>query len=149
MKKITTLFVITLIICATNTFGQARREVNFGLIGASYEIPVHTDITIAPAAGTNLEIDWFTIGVKGNYYFDNLFEITNDAWDVYGGAGIGYAFRIGDEFDNDGNKYDDDLDIGLHVGGRWFWNDRWGLYLEIGGGNTQGAAGGLGITMKL
>ena len=44
---------------------------------------------------------------------------------------------------------DSDIDIGLHVGGRWFWNDKWGVYLELGGGSTQGATGGLGLTIKL
>ena len=39
--------------------------------------------------------------------------------------------------------------VDVFVGGRWFWNDKWGIYLELGGGSTQGATGGLGLTMKL
>tara|TARA_B110000003_G_scaffold228228_1_gene229691 strand:- start:3289 stop:3507 length:219 start_codon:yes stop_codon:yes gene_type:complete len=72
-----------------------------------------------------------------------LFEITNDSWDVYGGLGLGYAMY---NVDLDTGS---DLDLGLHIGGRWFWNDKWGLYFEIGGGNTQGSNGGLGLTVKL
>ena len=143
MKKTTLLCVLAFICFTANTFGQARSELNFGLIGANYEIPVHEDITIAPGAGTNFDLDWLTIGVKANYYFDNLFELTDDAWDVYGGVGAGYAIYNGD------SGKDSDFDLGLHVGGRWFWNDKWGLYLEFGGGNTQGATGGLGVTVKL
>jgi hypothetical protein len=41
------------------------------------------------------------------------------------------------------------MDIGLHIGGRWFWNDTWGIYLELGGATTQGAKGGIGLTVKL
>lgn len=130
-------------LATTSMYSQARTELNFGIIGANYEIPVSDDITIAPFAGTNFDLDWLTLGVKANYYFDNLFDLTDDAWDVYGGAGAGYAFYNGNR-----NK-DNDLDIGLHVGGRWFWNDKWGIYLEFGGGNTQGATGGLGLTVKL
>lgn len=143
MKKITLLLLFVLMLATTSMYSQARTELNFGIIGANYEIPVSDDITIAPFAGTNFDLDWLTLGVKANYYFDNLFDLTDDAWDVYGGAGAGYAFYNGNR-----NK-DNDLDIGLHVGGRWFWNDKWGIYLEFGGGNTQGATGGLGLTVKL
>jgi len=143
MKK-TTLFFALLFTCfAANVFGQARSELNFGLLGANYEIPVHKNITIAPGASTNLDLDWLTVFVKANYYFDNLFEITNESWDVYGGVTAGYAIYNGND-----NK-DSDFDLGLMVGGRWFWNDKWGIYLEFGGGSTQGATGGLGLTVKL
>ena len=74
---------------------------------------------------------------------DNLFEITDESWDVYGGLGLGYAMYNGD-FDKD-----NDLDLGLHIGGRWFWNEKWGVYLELGGGNTKGSSGFLCLTVKL
>ena len=144
MKKIT-LFCLLMFTCFTaNVFGQARSELNFGIIGANYEIPVHKDITIAPGASTNFDINWLTFSVKANYYFDNLIGLTDESWDVYGGAGAGYAIYNG----NNDNK-DNGFDIGLHVGGRWFWNEKWGIYLELGGGNTQGATGGVGLTVKL
>ena len=143
MKKTTLICALIFTCIAANVFGQARSELNFGLIGANYEIPVHQDITIAPGAGTNFDLDWLTLSVKANYYFDNLFDLTDAAWDVYGGVGAGYSIYNGND-----NK-DSDFDMGLHVGGRWFWNDKWGLYLEFGGGSTQGATGGLGVTVKL
>ena len=143
MKKNTLIFVCVLMFTVFNVYSQARTELNFGILGANYEIPVSDDITIAPFAGTNFDLDWLTIGVKANYYFDNLIGLTDDAWDVYGGAGAGYAIYNGND-----NK-DSAFDIGLHVGGRWFWNDKSGVYLELGAGSTQGATGGLGLTVKL
>ncbi|HWR93576.1 MAG TPA: hypothetical protein VN192_00050 [Flavobacterium sp.] len=143
MKKTTILFILLFTGLSIHSFGQARSELNFGLLGINYEIPVHRDITIAPGASTNLDLDWLTLYVKGNYYFDNLFDINNDAWDVYGGASAGFAIYNGDEDEDSG------LDIGLQVGGRWFWNDKWGVYLELGGGSVQGATGGVGLTVKL
>jgi len=143
MKKVTLFFVLIFTCFAANIFSQARSELNFGLIGVAYEIPVHKDITIAPGASTNFDLNWLTLNVKANYYFDNLFGLTNESWDVYGGAGAGYAFYIGS--DNKSSNFD----IGLHAGGRWFWNDRWGVYLEVGGASTQGATGGIGLTVKL
>ncbi|MCX7548320.1 hypothetical protein OS188_10195 [Xanthomarina sp. F1114] len=144
MKKITFLFTMALMISVASVFGQARKELNFGLVGVNYEIPVHKDVTIAPGVGTNFDFDWVTLGVKANYYFDNLFGITNAAWDVYGGANAGYAIYTGDhDWDHDSG-----IDIGLQVGGRWFWNDKWGLYAEFSGGiNTVMPA--IGVTMKL
>lgn len=143
MKKTTLSCALFFTLLTVNVFGQARSELNFGLVGINYEIPVHKDITIAPGAATNFDLDWLTLNVKANYYFDHLFGITDDSWDVYGGAGAGYAIYNGND-----NK-DGDFDLGLQVGGRWFWNDKWGIYLELGGGSTSGAMGGLGLTVKL
>ena len=141
MKKV---FLVFAILFFANVFGQARKELNFGLVGINYEIPVHDDITIAPGIGTSLDLDWLNIGVKANYYFDNLFGISDDAWDVYGGANAGYSVYNGDNNDNSS-----DINLGLQVGGRWFWNDKWGVYLEISGGNVSGMSPGIGVTMKL
>jgi len=143
MKKTTIAFAFVFTFFIANVFGQARSELNFGLIGANYEIPVHKDISIAPGASTNFDLNWLTLHVKANYYFDNLLELTDEAWDVYGGIGTGFAIYNGND-----NK-DNGFDLGLHVGGRWFWNDKWGVYLEFGGGSTQGASGGVGLTVKL
>ena len=145
MKNIILFFTLVITLFAVDAFSQARKELNFGLLGINYEIPVHKDITIAPGAATNFDLDWISLHLRGNYYFDNIFGITDDAWDVYGGVGAGYAIYNGDD-----NGIDEsDIDLGLHVGGRWFWNDKWGVYLELGGGSTAGAMGGIGLTVKL
>ena len=139
MKK--SLLLTALCLLSLNfAYSQARSQLNFGLIGISYDIPVSENIAISPFAGTGFDLDWMVIGVKANYYFDNLFGLP-DAWDVYGGANGGYGIAI-----DSGN--DSDFDVGLQVGGRWFWSEKWGLYLELGGGKL-GPTGGLGITMRL
>lgn len=145
MKKVSLLFVFALFLSFANVFGQARKELNFGFLGINYEIPVHEDITIAPGIGTNFDLDWINIGVKGNYYFDNAFGISDDAWDVYGGLNAGYSIYNGEKNGND----ESDINLGLQVGGRWFWNDKWGVYLEIAGGNVSGMSPAIGLTVKL
>lgn len=70
-------------------------------------------------------------------------ELTDESWDVYVGAGSGYAIYNGNS-----NK-ESNFDVGLHVGGRWFWNDKWGIYLKLGRGSIQGATCGLGLIVKL
>jgi len=139
MKKIIVVFVLFFGI--NNLFAQAKSQLNFGLIGVSYEIPLATDVSIAPFAGINPNFNWLSAGVKANYYFDTLLELPSE-WDVYAGVNTGYAFAI--KNNSDVNCFD----IGLHVGGRWFWCDRWGVFLELGSG-IVGATSGLGITMKM
>jgi len=139
MKK-PLIFLIILGTFSTITFAQATKQLNFGIIGASYEIPVASAITIAPAAGSNLNLDYLTVGVKANYYFDSLIDLPSE-WDVYGGINAGYAIGM----DNN----DSDIDFGLHVGGRWFWSPKWGVYIEAGDGKVSGGSAGIGLTMKL
>ena len=140
MKKLFTIIVAVMLLTSVMS-AQASKQLNFGIIGVSYEIPVTSAITIAPAASSNLDLSHLAIGVKANYYLDQLIGLPS-AWDVYAGANLGYALALDD------NK-DSDLDFGLQVGGRWFWNQKWGVYLEAGGGKVSGGSGGLGLTMKL
>jgi len=139
MKKITLLLAFVAI--AGMSYGQAKKQINFGLIGVSYEIPVASAITIAPTAFTDFDFDYVILGVKGNYYFDNLLGLP-DPWDVYGGANLGFGISMNSGIDSD-------LDLGLQVGGRWFWSSKWGVYAEFGGGKLGGGAFGAGITMIL
>jgi len=141
MKKIITLLAVAelFFFSAENASAQATNQLNIGLIGVSYEVPVTSDITLAPFAGTNLNISYFTLGVKANYYFDNLLDLPEE-FDIYGGANAGYGLG----FNNNAN----DFDIGLQIGFRWFWSEKMGLYLEGGGGKLGGTAG-LGITIRM
>ena len=154
MKKITLFFFAifaSFVINAQNgpaTSGGAgdtgaTKGLSIGLVGVSYEIGVGEQFTIAPTAFTDFDFNWLTLGVKGNYYFDKLFGLPA-AWDVYGGANVGYSMWIGS-----GINESNDVNLGLQVGGRWFWSDKWGVYLELGGGSVGGAGGGLGVTMKM
>ncbi|MFT4753934.1 MAG: hypothetical protein ACI85Q_001489 [Salibacteraceae bacterium] len=142
MKKITLLFVF--VIFSLFADAQAKKQVSFGLIGASYEIPVSEAITIAPTAFTNFDLNYIVLGVKANFYLDDLIDLPS-AWDVYGGANLGFGLAISD-------KYSSDLNLGLQIGGRWFWSDKWGVYLEGGGGSLGGdvlGTYGAGLTMVL
>ncbi len=141
MMKKTLLLIATIVITMNFAYSQAAKQLNIGLIGVGFEIPVGSAITVGPAAFTNFDLDYLTLGVKANYYFDKLFGLP-DAWDVYGGANIGFGIAMNDNQDND-------LDLGLQVGGRWFWSEKWGVYVEVGGGKLGGAAYGIGLTMKL
>ncbi len=141
MKKLLLVAVIGLLSLGANA--QAQRYLNFGGLGTglyvNYEIPLGSLITIAPAANTNYNFDNFNLGVRGNFYFDDLFGLTAP-WDVY--AGVGAGWRI----DNNDNN-NDGFSFGAQIGGRWFWNDRWGLNAEFGWNSV--ALGGVGVTLKM
>ncbi len=114
MKKITcTLLLLFSVVSMTMQAQEAEgtktvqnhsnhtvKQVNFGIIGASLEFPVHKNISIAPAAGTDFELNWLSLGAKGNFYFDNLFELPS-AWDVYAGANAGFAVALGNNSKSD------------------------------------------------
>lgn len=143
MKKLFTIIVLTGVLffaLQNEAEAQAAKQLNIGIVGVSYELPVSSAITIAPAAFTNLDFSYLTLGAKANYYFDDLFEL-NSSWDVYGGANAGFGLGLG-------NDNDSDFSIGAQVGGRWFWSDTWGVYVEVGGGSL-GGNGGVGVTMKM
>jgi len=142
MKKIT-LILMLFIGVSTAASAQATSELNFGIIGVSYDIPVASAIAVSPFVGTNLNLDYLNMGVKANYYFDDLIGIPA-AFDFYAGASAGFAMWIGG-----GTSQTSGIDIGLQVGGRWFWSDKWGLYLEFGGGHYSGGTAGIGLTMRM
>ncbi len=125
---------------------KGEKQMNFGL-GFGSDIPaywgmdwaVHNDITVGGAAMINLNgFDWINFKGKGDYHWNRLIGIPSN-WDFYAGAGIG--FRIGFDGNSSG------LDFDIHVGGRWFWSEKWGLNLEIGGGTGFGSL--VGVTMKM
>lgn len=142
MKKI--LLVVIAAIMSSAAFSQANNQINFGGLGTglylSYEIPVAESISISPLVKTDWDFNHLVLGVKAEYNFDKLFGLP-EAWDVYGGLNGGWKMWFDDK--NNG----EDFDFGAQIGGRWFWSEKWGLNLEIGGGTS--VSGGLGVTMKL
>lgn len=137
MKK--TVLLLTFVVVGFVANAQAAKMLNLGGLGTglygSLEFPVHSAITIAPMVSTDWDFNSFVIAAKGNYYFDELFEL-GSAWDVYAGVNLGW--KISD---------DGQFNFGGQVGGRWFWSEKWGINAEFGGGS--GVTGGVGVTMKM
>ena len=148
MKKIS--LTIAMVVIATAIFAQSAplskgdKQLNFGLGFSDHGLPVyvgvdfavHDDWTVGPVLRVNFHEDDISFGAIGrvDYHWNRLLEIPSN-WDFYLGAHVGADF---------GN--DVDLAIGLQVGGRWYWSDKWGLNLEFGGGTGYG--GSFGLSMK-
>jgi len=88
----------------------------------------------------------FGIQANGNYHFNEILNIPSE-WDFYAGANLNY-FSWNTTFN--GNKFDnfdgaENFGFGLQVGGRYFFTDKFGVNLQIGGGNVV-SGGKIGIT---
>ena len=139
MKRSYKLLVLVLVlgmgvntVKAQEDYTALNMLINLGEVSAinvNYEFQVADAITVAPVALVDFDGD-FGIGAKGTYYFDALFNLT-DPWDTYAGLDLGYKFDSGD------------FGIGIFIGGEWHFAEKWGLLLELGGGNLSfgGAVG--------
>lgn len=143
---------------AQSPIGEGQTQLNFGAGFSSYGLPlyvgidhgVHPDITI----GGELSFESFdrwdyhhnVIGISGNgnYHFNSLMGIPSN-WDFYAGLNVGFYIWNSDHgYDGDHNS---GLGLGAQIGGRYYWNDRWGVNLEFGGGN-EFSGGKIGVTVK-
>jgi hypothetical protein len=85
------------------------------------------------------------VGVKGTYYFDQLFH-ANSKWDFYAAGSVGFVFRsVVWENDYYGNKHvyhnASPLYLDAHVGGEYHVNPKLGLFLDLSTGvSTVGLA---------
>ena len=151
--------------------GQNKFQINGGVGFSGWGVPVYLgfdygiarDFTIGVEASYSskkisegyLESKYsiFTFGVNGNYYFDRLLKLPNE-FNLYAGATLGYAnvsetttgpsalLPYHTSFAVSG------IDLGLQIGGRYFFTKNLGLNLQLGGGiHTFG--GRLGLTYKL
>ncbi len=126
-----------------------------------YEHPVKENITVGGGLSYQSTSEtfgtekWkhsiFGVIARGSYHFNTLLK-ANDSWDFYAGLGLGYYFWdtsfdgiSGLDYSGSGSG---GFSLGLHVGGRYFFNDNFSINLELGGGTVQGG-GTLGATFML
>jgi hypothetical protein len=85
------------------------------------------------------------MGVKGTYYFDELFH-TNAKWDFYAAGSVGFIFRSvvwenGYEGDRQVYQTATPLYLDAHIGGEYHMTQKAGLFLDLSTGvSTIGLA---------
>lgn len=135
---------------------------NFGLGMTNRGLPVyggldygvHKNVTIgAQAEFRSYRQRWggyrynhTILGFSGNvnFHFNHLLELPEEI-NIYGGANVG--FYIWNSPGGYGGSETGGLGVGLQLGGRYFFDENWGVNLEFGG--TQHFGGGrIGATYR-
>lgn len=169
MKK---LIILASLLCIANyasaqyALSKGEAQFNAGLgfsswglpVYAGFDVGVHPDISVGGEfsyrsyrerwQGDRYNRSIFGIAGNGNYHFNTLLNIPEE-WDFY--AGLSLGFYVWSDPDND--NYDGDnssgLGLGAQIGGRYYFSDRFGINLELGGGPNAFGGGKFGISLKL
>lgn len=86
------------------------------------------------------------IQARGNYHFNELFELSSDEFDLYGGASLGYY--IYNTPSNDIYSSMGGFSFGIQAGARYFLTEKLAFNAEFGGGSVISAAT-IGVTFLL
>ena len=153
MKKIT--LIVLMLISSVGLFAQngtaplAKGEMQlnfvtgytgFGMpLAVTFDYAVHKDITLGGTAGFYMQPSWgwYYMGfiLRGDYHWNYLMGIPSNI-DFYTGARMGFLF---------GSFFEPDF--GIQVGGRYYFNDKWGVNAELIGSTNYGF--NIGVSMKL
>jgi outer membrane immunogenic protein len=168
MKKFILLVAFGFI--SNGVFAQAPLEeggvqLNAGVGASGWGIPVYfgldygvaKDFTLGgqvsfqtdsnPYNNNNYDSSAIGLGVNGNYHFNTVMHIPSK-FDFYAGASVTAYIWNYDDYDNYPHPDNSSVGLGLQVGGRYFFTDKFGINLELGGGSaTSGAK--FGVTFKL
>jgi outer membrane immunogenic protein len=163
------LFLIIAFFCvigvshAQSPLPLGKSQLNFGVGFSGYGVPlylgldysVHKDITLGGELslrtyndnynGNGYNHNIFGFSANGNYHFNSILEIPTN-WDFYAGLNVGfYSWTSPSDYPGDHNS---GVGLGAQVGGRYYFNDKWGVNLELGGGSLV-SGGKIGLTVKL
>jgi hypothetical protein len=164
MKRLINLSVLLLTI---SSFAQAPLEkgkiqLNAGFGTSNWSTPIYfgADYMISNPITIGLEASYqsyTTYGIKstiiglqanGNYHFNELLEISNE-WDAYAGLNLNYYnWKFKDSDTNTHLVDDEPFGVGVQIGGRYFFNEKFAVNLEFRSGNVT-TGGKIGITYLL
>lgn len=142
---------------AQSPIGKGGSQLNMGIglhgghipLYLGYDYGVHPDITVGPQLNFDLGLEYLGISARGDYHFNSIMSIPQN-WDFYAGLSLGAVVGL-DLYDHDHHHHHGhhglDLDAGLQIGGRYYWNSSWGINLEIGGGSHH-SGGRLGLSYR-
>lgn len=101
---------------------------------------------ISRSYGTDYKWNYYVIGARGSYHFNELLNVDNPKVDIYGGAGIFYRGVSVKGPSNGYNASAGGIDFALHAGGRYMFSKAVGGFAELGYGISPLQ---LGLTVQL
>lgn len=126
-------------------------------VGASFEVGVTDAISVGGGVdflssnyGGGNKFTAIYLGARANYHFNEVLNITSDKVDVYGGLSLGYrSFTWKDNYNNDllGKSYGSGVYLGALVGGKYYFTENVGAFLELGAIGSTNAR--IGVAFKL
>jgi len=166
MKKIIislALLVITTVMFSQNPLNRKYTQINAGVGLSGWGVPFYIgldhyiarDFTLGGEFSyrgynehwNNYYYNHNIIGISGNlnYHLNSVLGISN-RWDFYLGPNIGfYSWTSPDGYSG---THTSGLGLGAQVGGRYYFTNKVGINLEVGGGNAF-AGGKLGLSFPL
>ena len=155
MKKLLILLVLVwgmaIAMEAQNPIRVGGRQINVGAGISDWGIPVyagidfgiHEDFSVGVHASfSSFDETWDSTEYKrtvagftavGNYHFNRILKISN-RWDLYAGMNVGY-YAWSKPADYYGSN-ETATGLGLQLGGRYYFNEKLGLNLEMATGNS-------------
>jgi outer membrane immunogenic protein len=148
---------------AQNPIEKGQGQFNAGLGFSSWGVPVylgfdigvHRDITVGGEFSLRIYDDKYRdmtynqsiIGIvsNANYHFNTLLKIPKN-FDFY--AGLNLGFYIWNNENNYAGPHSSGLEFGAQLGGRYYFTDKFGLNMELGGSNSF-SGGKFGISVRL
>ncbi|MGC3947189.1 MAG: hypothetical protein QM762_22170 [Chryseolinea sp.] len=83
--------------------------------------------------GSDIHYNFIDFGVRASYHFAKLLKVPNKKFDPYAGAQLGF---VASSYNYDNSAYSDPYDggvrAGLYAGARWFFNEKVGVFGEVG-----------------
>ncbi len=160
MRNFILVFLLSGLVFTSNAQSKSNSRdgglFNFGVGLSNRGVPIYggleffasPNFTIGGTVGFQSYVDHYrgyryafsivTVSAVGNYHFNNLLNIP-EPWDFYAGLNLGFAvtnYSSPDGSPDYDGSVNSGLALGLQVGGRYYFNNRrWGLNLEVGGGN--------------
>lgn len=128
-------------------------------IGASYEAGITDDISVGAQIDYNSgnygdyyynNARWrYTstyVGARGSFHVNRLLRLNTQKVDLYAGLGLGYrTFRWNDSNYGYGYDYRSGLFLNYFVGGKYYFTDKVGAFLELGYTGLSSSRVGLSI----
>lgn len=175
MKKIHFSILLAFgLLAGTQSFGQlaidkGTKLINLGIgvggyasaggiaFGASADFGVAPNITVGAQIayrsfsygylGYNDKINYLYFAARGSYHFNELINLSTDKVDLYAGIGLGYQnVSYSDRFGTGFNTFGSGIFVPIHLGGRYFFAEKVGGFVELGTGVAPLL---LGVTFKL
>ena len=155
--------LFTTVLFAQKPISKGQTQLNAGIGFSGWGMPVyvgldygvHPDISVGGElsyrsysesfVGTKYSHSVIGIIGNGNYHFNRVMNIPSP-WDFYAGLNLGFYSLSSPS--NYGGSNSSGLGLGAQIGGRYYFSGKWGINLEVGGGNSV-SGGKFGITFKL